>query len=86
MVRVTRFSFDEGMNVNEPVPEDLLDDEFDDVVAGDDRPVRAPGTSRRRKKRGDPADRRTDRRHLAGEWGHPDKPEDRPEQSGQARE
>ncbi|MSR60334.1 MAG: hypothetical protein EXS05_22285 [Planctomycetaceae bacterium] len=78
MVRVTRFSFEDGMNVNEPIPRETFEDDLDDLITDEQRPLKSPGTPRRQKKRNDPADRRTDRRHAAGgEWTKPTQPEDR---------
>src|SRR6187401_3194808 len=70
MVRQTRFSFDEGMKVDYPEPEDEFDDdELDGFVAEAPSPLKKPHAPKRERKRNQPGDRRPDRRHLAdGDW------------------
>jgi hypothetical protein len=74
MVRVTRFSFDDGMNVRYPIPRESFDDDDLDDYAPEDEvreptPTRGAPSSRRRGSRSNPNDRSTDRRHLAGgDW------------------
>lgn len=68
MVRFTRFSFDDGMRVDDPIPrESFDDDEFDEVIGEAEQ--EAPAAPRSRARRSNPAERRGDRRHLAGgDW------------------
>lgn len=73
MVRVTRFSFEDGMNVNEPIPRDHFDeDELEDFAFDDEEVPKARSPQRREPKRVHPGDRRPDRRHVAGgDWAKP---------------
>jgi len=79
MVRQTRFSFDEGMKVDYPEPEDEFDDdELDGFVAEAPSPLKKPHAPKRERKRNQPGDRRPDRRHLAdGDWLKRSRPEER---------
>jgi hypothetical protein len=79
MVRETRFSFDDGMNVNFPAPRDSFDDDdLDDFVADGKPAPKTARPSRREPRRAHPDDRRPDRRHLAGgDWQKPTTPEER---------
>ncbi|HTI50131.1 MAG TPA: hypothetical protein VL475_04240 [Planctomycetaceae bacterium] len=72
MVRETRFSFEDGMNVDFPRPRDSFDDDLDDLVSEEPLPVKAPRPSRGERSRSRPDDHRPDRRHLAGaDWMKP---------------
>lgn len=74
MVRQTKFSFDEGMQVRYPEPEDDFDEELDDLVTDRVRPVRSP-QSPRKPRRDHPGDRRPNRRHVAdADWADTDRP------------
>jgi hypothetical protein len=69
MVRETRFSFEDGMNVDFPRARDVFDEDELDEFFGDPLPVKSPHRSRREESRARPAARRGDRRHLAGaDW------------------
>jgi hypothetical protein len=82
MVRQTKFSFDEEMQVSYPEPEDDFDDDFDDLVTDRVRPVKSP-SSPRKPRRDHPGDRRPDRRHLAdADWLKNSSPEERRGESG----
>lgn len=79
MVRVTRFSFDDGMNVEVPRPRDSFDDDLDEIddPVADDQRQRAPHTGRSRRRRATPDDRRPDRRQVVGEdWERPQPPDE----------
>lgn len=77
MVRQTRFSFDDGMDVNFPPTRDSFD-EIDDDLFGEQTPATAPSKARKAAKRARPDDHRPDRRHLAGaDWTRPERTDDR---------
>lgn len=77
MVRETRFSFDDGMNVDYPAQRETFDEDGLDDFIFDERPrSKLTHPSRREPKRIYPDDRRPDRRHLAGgDWQKPNPPE-----------
>ena len=86
MVRETRFSFDDEMNVNYPVPEED-DDEDLDYLTGKELPLKKPRPSRRERKRNQPGDRRPDRRHMAdGDWLKRTDPHERPDEASETGE
>ena len=71
MVRVTRFSFDDGMRIDYPIPrESFDDDDLDEFVGeGEQETPNASDAPGGHGKRSNPTDRRADRRHLAGgDW------------------
>jgi hypothetical protein len=84
MVRVTRFSFEDGMNVDFPCPRDVFDDDPDNSFDDESLSATTPRSSRRGKpwdcaKR--PKTHRSDRRHLAGaDWMTPAGGNDAPRQ------
>lgn len=70
MVRVTRFSFDDGMRIDYPIPRESFDDDDEDVVNENEQEhSKAPPASRGRSRRSNPTKQKSDRRHLAGaDW------------------
>src|SRR5690349_20904213 len=85
MVRFTRFSFDDGMNVNLPAPRDRFEDDDFEEFLFDERPAQEePTPTDRDWKRSQPIDRRADRRHLAGaDWLKPHSPKRSAEAKGE---
>jgi hypothetical protein len=83
MVRITRLSFDDGMDINHPVPRDAFgDDDLDDFIFDEMHSPRTRPPARREPKRIDPDDRRPDRRQLTGEdWVKRGRPEERAEEN-----
>jgi hypothetical protein len=75
MVRETRFSFEDGMNVDFPRARDAFDeddDALDECFGSDPLPARTLHRSRRDDSRTRPEAHRADRRHLAGaDWMTP---------------
>jgi hypothetical protein len=67
MVRETRFSFDDGMEVDNPSRGDLFDDDEDEDLFFTHRSAHAPPPKRKRRRRSSPGDRAPDRRQTAGD-------------------